>query len=290
MAGLNNKILLAEGDSWTAGDIIDPALGLDLSYVNDPRNNDYRLPRVWPHKLAKRLRVDVKNSSSAGSSNQGILNRTMCSVHELLKTYKPEDIYVIVGWSSPERKDFFYRDIDNKHQAHWDTLYPAELSHEFSHPGKTEFYKNYVQYFWNAEDYILRFINQNIQLHSYLKSLNIQHTFFNAFYEPYAGVIDTDFSFMVATNLYSSILETIDDPSYYRGYMDPADPVFFKEFLKQMMNTVIFDDTFSSLIKTLREQYPDDKLIENFHPSEFSHGQWSKYLYRNLKGLKQWAM
>lgn len=289
MAGLNSKILLAEGDSWTAGDIIDPNLGLDLSYVNDPRNEPYRLPKVWPHKLAKRLRVECKNTSLAGSSNSGILVRTMCAVGELLKEYKPEDIYVIVGWSSPERNDFFYRDAAAPEHAHWETLYPAEVNHQYNDPGKAEFYKLYTQYFWNTEEYILRYVNQNIQLHTFLETLGIKHTFFNAFYEPHAGVIDTDFSFMVATNLYSSILDTIEDPSYYRGYLGNTDPNFFKEYLRELIDGPIFKDSFSGLVKTLRSKHPDSKLIDGFHPSEFSHGEWAKYLHKNINQLTEWA-
>ena len=39
MARLNFKTLYANGDSWTAGDIVDPVLfGDDLSKVNDPKN------------------------------------------------------------------------------------------------------------------------------------------------------------------------------------------------------------------------------------------------------------
>ena len=62
MARLNFKTLYANGDSWTAGDIVDPVLfGDDLSKVNDPKNKPYRLPRVWPHKVGKELGVEVSD-------------------------------------------------------------------------------------------------------------------------------------------------------------------------------------------------------------------------------------
>ena len=61
MVSLNFKTLYANGDSWTAGDIVDPDLfGDDLSKVNDPKNKPYRLPRVWPHKIGKELGIEVK--------------------------------------------------------------------------------------------------------------------------------------------------------------------------------------------------------------------------------------
>lgn len=61
------KIILCGGDSWTSGDIIDPKLqSIGVTYVNHSDNDEYRLPKVWPHKLGKLLNVDVKNCAAAG--------------------------------------------------------------------------------------------------------------------------------------------------------------------------------------------------------------------------------
>ena len=39
----NIKTIYTNGDSWTAGDIVDPDIfGDDLAKVNDPRNKEYR--------------------------------------------------------------------------------------------------------------------------------------------------------------------------------------------------------------------------------------------------------
>ena len=60
------KMILCDGDSWTAGDIVDPSLfGNILSEVHHPDNDQYRLPRVWPHKLGELLGIDVFNNSSS---------------------------------------------------------------------------------------------------------------------------------------------------------------------------------------------------------------------------------
>ena len=89
------KLILCDGDSWTSGDIINPELelaGKEHPNVNDPSNDDYRLPKVWPHKLGKLLDVDTLNIAMAGSSNDAIVRRTMRKVKELLLDYKPEDL------------------------------------------------------------------------------------------------------------------------------------------------------------------------------------------------------
>ncbi len=99
------KIILCDGDSWTSGDIVDPNIfGDKLEHVNHPKNTEYRLPRVWPGKLEKLIGIETDNISIAGSSNDAIVRRTLRRVIQLLETYKPEEIFVIIGWSSPERK------------------------------------------------------------------------------------------------------------------------------------------------------------------------------------------
>ena len=57
---MKTKVLYCDGDSWTAGDIVDPKLfGDNVAEVHHPDNEQYRLPRVWPHKLGKLLGVKV---------------------------------------------------------------------------------------------------------------------------------------------------------------------------------------------------------------------------------------
>ena len=83
---VKEKIILCDGDSWTAGDIVDPEIfGDKLEHVNHPDNKQYRLPRVWPGKLGKLLNVDVENTSVAASSNDAIVRRVVENVLDILK-------------------------------------------------------------------------------------------------------------------------------------------------------------------------------------------------------------
>ena len=42
---MSYKIILCEGDSWTAGDLLDPKLEeRGRSYINSPETDSYRLP------------------------------------------------------------------------------------------------------------------------------------------------------------------------------------------------------------------------------------------------------
>ena len=148
------RVILAEGDSWTAGDIINPDIVKDLKgNVNDKLNDSYRLPKVWPYKLGTKLNIEVINEAIAGSSNDGIIRRTINKVTELLNVYKEEEIHVIIGLTSPERKDFYHKK-DNDYG--WDVLYPLDSS-EITEERKL-FKKVYSSIYWNKEEYFSRYL------------------------------------------------------------------------------------------------------------------------------------
>ena len=117
-------MILCEGDSWTSGDMINPKL--NTTNINHIDNDEYRLPKVWPHKLGSLLGIDILNTSVAGSSNDGIVRRLVSNVLDLLKKYDGSEIFVIVGWSSPERKDFYTN-------GSWETLYPMPKPVSYTH-------------------------------------------------------------------------------------------------------------------------------------------------------------
>ena len=86
-------------------------------------------------------------------------------------------MFVIIGWSSQREKIFYYR---VEHES-WETIYPA---HRLSYDEDLKnFYNTYVEKFWNDVEYVERYIQQNLLLHYYLKEHNIDHIFFDAFYE-----------------------------------------------------------------------------------------------------------
>ena len=94
-----------------------------------------------------------------------------------------KDLFVIVGWSSPERKDFYFKgDWDGDFIESWETLYPAQLEQSLPNKDVEKFYDTYLKYFWHSEEYINRYVNQNLYLHYFLESKGVRHLFFDAFY------------------------------------------------------------------------------------------------------------
>jgi len=258
------KIILTEGDSWTAGDIIDPAIKEDLKgNVNSELNDNYRLPKVWPHKLGSKLKTEVLNTSVAGSSNDGIVRRVIENTLELIGKYDKDSIQVIIGLTSPERKDFYHKK-DNDYG--WDVLYPLDSS-ELTEERKL-FKKVYSSIYWNKEEYLSRYLQSVFLIHTFLQAHGVQHFFFNAFYQDNSG----DFGF----DLHKSI-ELFKEKSGY-------------PYLKSLgINALIY--RYEDLVRhyycnTSFKGYLDNfatDVYDGLHPNEKGHGIWAEYLYQFIK-------
>ena len=190
-------------------------------------------------------------NAGAGSSNDAIVRRTMRKVKDLLLDYKPKDLFVIVGWSSPERKDFYYKGEWNS----WETLYPAQLTQDFSYDKDLqEFYRIYLEKFWNEEEYIERYIQHNLLIHHFLNSYGIKHIFFDAFYE------------------------TKD-----MGIYDKLNKDNLKQ-IKDIRKNNFIDKTFREVL--MKGEYLDEELFgKDYHPTEKGHEIWARYLYDKVNNI-----
>jgi hypothetical protein len=307
------KIIYCDGDSWTAGDIMDPKL-IERGETNIQHweNDEYRLPKVWPYKLGKKLNIEVLNSSHAASSNDSIVKRVCENSLKLLKTYKPEEIFVIVGWSSPERKDFYIGNGDPEKRrggfGTWETLAPAQTEQSFKDiapPADAklleQFYKTYVLYFWNDIEYITRYIHQNLFIHSFLKSLKINHLFFDAFYhhtpqehnKPYFGdYYDIKlFKKLEDTNrhLYTDLNKNMKETT--KEYFKVRDTNFYNISFKHFLYSKFYP--FENSLSPSSPHYIDfdslgkdeKKLFDEKggHPSELGHELWAVEMVRILE-------
>ena len=273
------KLILCDGDSWTAGDIINPELKLineNHANVNDPLNDSYRLPKVWPHKLGKLLNIDTLNIAHAGSSNDAIVRRTMRKVKELLLDYEAKDLFVIIGWSSPERKDFYYT---GEWDA-WETIHPVSNYQPIPDKDIDTFYQIYREKFWNEQEYVERYIQQNLLLHYFLKEHNVKHLFFDAFYETRGH-----------RSMFNSL--NIDDVIIGSGYETESHYALMKYFLK-VKKEFSLNDSFRNLLLDKNKVFEyNGKQLNSFkeelfntkdhHPSEKGHEIWAKNLFNELR-------
>lgn len=110
-------MLYANGCSMTSGEELggekynsDGIKVLDLDVV-------YKLKHSWPQQLATLLEMDCFNDAKGGASNDRITRTTIKWTAKYLKSNKPEDLFVVIGWSTPSRIEFR---IDNR----WMTILP----------------------------------------------------------------------------------------------------------------------------------------------------------------------
>jgi lysophospholipase L1-like esterase len=192
MAKINK--LLAFGDSWTYGsELRDPAL-TDYQGDYDGRNDAYRLQHSWPSRLAQLLEVPtVENRGTAARSNDTILRdlSSWLAAEGYLQGRSAADLLICIGWTSPERKDFYFHDSHrpNCSDDGWVTMYPM-WTHKYKHKAIDQFTQQYVRYWWNAAEYMHRYINQVHQAQTLLQSLNIRHVMFQAIYHHHATLIE----------------------------------------------------------------------------------------------------
>ena len=274
---LNFGTLYTNGDSWTAGHFIAPKLQKEgLQDCNHKSNDFYRLKYAWPAFAAFRLGVNVLNGASAGSSNDGIVRKTITDITELLKTTPAKDIIAVIGWSSPERKDFFYK---SKEVRAWDTLYPAELNHwkDEEDDIRNEFYKNYVLRYWNEEEYYTRHMLQVITLANFFKVNKVKFRFFNAFYE---GVdkVKSKIGLQTYVSPLNACIETYFTDSNIKateskGIFEQYKKIYSKQDFKKTFREYLINDCIKGQItQTKISKY----LIQ--HPTKLGHRRWGEYV------------
>lgn len=268
-----NKIkeLVVAGDSWTYGsEIRDPKLPESVKDW-DPPNDAYRLPRIWPTKLGKLVNSEnvINLSYPAASNDQIIRNLVGWLTEKYLHPKKStKDLFVVVGFTSPERKDFYYRDEKNNF---WFTMWPM-WKHKYPQDNINRFAELYVKNFYNIEESTHRYLNQIFYLQNLFRQFDIKHLFFQAFYQ--------------RSDLH---IQQWKDAPYYRHYNNQPDQLIWN-----MIDNVRFihknDEihSFHNYIKSLDKTPNSDQAIKGMHPSELGHTWWAEHLYEYIKVNDLW--
>ena len=145
----------------------------------------------------------------------------------------------------------------------------AQLEQVFPDMRLKKLYEIYLDIFWNEEEYIERYIQQNLLLHHFLNSYNINHLFFDAFYEKEDGMFkDVD------------IEETFYNFHSLRNHKrnGTGNKYLIDEFLK-LRERIFKKESFRKYIG-----FEDMKLWDGVHPSEEAHEKWAQELNRELRG------
>lgn len=284
--------IICDGDSWVFGcEIVDPDIAAKYPADTHPGaydflegNDDYRTQRIFTTHLARKLKTRVTNLSWPADDNGTILRRTINYISQkYLATNTPTDkLFVIIGWSSPERNSFWYKD-DEKSQlfrlwpqvAHFDTL------------AQKKFWELYVAYLWNEEDYITRYVLQVMQFQHFCEANNIKWMCFNSFYQAPNQVAsewdDLDIKQEVKNlqgRLGDHVYHTSDRPltrklhvNDYQAMWSSIDAVRF--YKKDQPN-----NTFKSFIEDPANNV--NPPLTGWHPSPQGHEAWAAELTRYI--------
>lgn len=165
------RTLYANGCSFTYGSEI--IAGVDEALI--PAQKRWSLS--WPGQLGRELGFDrVFNDGVPCSSNDRVVRTTIRWVlHELAAGVAPADLFVVIGWSSPMRREF-------RINGSWRQLVPHHDYHDLE---LDIFARTYRELAWDPVEAAVRFATQLVVMQSFLRANHIEHLFFDAL-EPLA--------------------------------------------------------------------------------------------------------
>jgi hypothetical protein len=284
--------IITDGDSWVFGcEIVDPILETKYGknvyrgkYDYYEENDEYRIQRIFPTYLGELLNADVTNLAWPADDNGTILNRTITYITNeyLAKGKSTDNLFVIVGWSSPERNVFWYKDEDKKVSSRF-RLWP-NVQH-FDSPQQEEFWKIYVQYLWNAEEYMPRYVMNVIQLQNFCKAHNIRWMCFNSFYQKPSS----DIKLWNDLNIRNELIKVHPGGGPYHNSTDELSKRRYYQFtyinLWDTIDSIRFykKDESNNTFKSFIESTNVDTVFNGWHPSPESHKQWAIELARYIK-------
>jgi hypothetical protein len=156
---INPTCLYINGDSWSYGD----ELG--------DESEDYRNKNNFAGLIAKHYNIKLINGSKSGSSNQGILRRSLQDLTKLIS--QGEVPLVLIGWSAIHRFELF-----NTKENCWNNFYPGDLSVGDYHKNLSNII--FGHYSTDESDKEL-YVTYVTSLQSFLKLHDIPYLMFNVF-------------------------------------------------------------------------------------------------------------
>ncbi len=287
------KVLFANGDSWTFGsEIMAPEFcvpngqagaGMAGRYLPGKfdfghYNDFYRIPRIWPSYLGEILDIPtVVNVAAPARSNDTIYENTIEWILEnyISKGKSTDELLVVIGWSTPERKNVIIGDDKTSWMTFWpamhdDSYYKSDIAKEY--------FKFYVTNLWVEQEYIKRFVEQNYQLQNFFKTHNIDYYLFNAFYlTPNKAPGEwKDLSIIDNINGWANLENIWADKNYNWASIQRSLKLQWNAVdNRRFINKDAAEGSFRSYIYN---EVPEEIRMCNWHPSPESHEVWANFL------------
>ena len=302
------KTLIVNGDSWMFGSEIlnpkiKPKMGDAITEIDFLKENDgYRLPKIFSTHLGNLMKYKPINLSWPADDNKSILLRTISYITEeyISKGKSTDDIFVVIGWTSPERNSFWWNDEESNYSEKF-ILWP-HVRH-FADKIQEMFWKLYVTYMWTPEEYVPRYIMDNVTFQNFCNSHSIKYLVFNAFathdyIKKYPindkNITNTELEdfqpLQYITNLRGDYHwggydeQTIEDNITTRQnhsieWWKVWETVDKKRYYKK-------NEAFNSMRSFINKLDTNEKKYNNIHPSPYSHEMFAKEIFNYIKENK----
>jgi len=270
--------IVACGDSWCWGaELVDPdqepfwmpnADNHHLHYI--PVHEKYRLEHKYIQIFADRVHAnEIIDLSQASISNDAIIRKlTEWLLVEGYTTGRDTgDLFVSIGWTSPERTEFYNKEYGGVDGA-WLPFGSWSMNKGvYKDKDITKFMELYYKHFFNEGKFIHHWLLQLWQTEMMLKKFNIKYVMFQAFYDDcYRGYSPYQW----------------DDTVYTDNYIDKITPG--DKILKQNFDPVRFMEWSPSKIGTSHNFMVNaaggdaKKVIGSWHPNVLGHSIWGEHM------------
>jgi hypothetical protein len=190
--------IVACGDSWAWGaELVDQSKapywikGTDNHNLHfTPHHEEYRLKNKYIQLFADKVNASEVIDLSYCSSSNDAIERTLIEwlvENEYTSGRDTSDLFVSIGWSSPERLEFYYKKQWGK--DNWYSFGPWSMAQDHKDKDLDQFMRLYFDNFCNTGEYMHRWILQLWQTELMLKKYNIKYVMHQAFYDHHQQVI-----------------------------------------------------------------------------------------------------
>lgn len=275
------KILLANGCSLVEGSEIGnkqfnydesidgPNTGVAVFHLMSQEHIDHMKSNNWASLLAKKLNIPFESLAMGGSSNRRIARTTMLKVDKLLKTYKPEEILVVIGFSDMSRYEVFFDTTGYK---------PFVINHTFK--GQTKEEKEILKGQENKCESLVELFTAHflelLVLKHYLEAKKVDYFFTyglvqNVIYEYGEDKVDALLSKFEDASQFLDLLEFKNTDKWYLPHAD------FNEhelgFIKNLYQSCFY-------FISRNNNFP---IGNGFHPLEEAHAHFSEEVFKVLE-------
>jgi Family of unknown function (DUF6071) len=194
-------ILYANGCSMTYGSEL-----ADDPVTRRCRDDAHRWWSAWPGWLGRGLRAQrvVNQAVPSGSNDRVVRTALEWCASALASGIPPEELFVVIGWSSPLRREFYVAGAYRQLVPH----------HGYALPELDLLATAYREVAWSELDSMARFVGQVVLLQSFLKLHAIPHLFFDAISSVHEDLAHADPGTQAAADLI--------DRELYVGFGSPG--------------------------------------------------------------------